>query len=253
MKLDRVRDLPWVAVALAFVVLSPVASILTKDASGRASVTWIVVQAVATGLAFAIPQFRQLRAEQREAEAKGREFDARVAIELAFNDALEPIVRLLGELALQTRKAPREQLRAQAVPLVLATAAQLIGPGRSRACWFALETGPPERLVPEEALGRAGAVTTTFEQGTPAGDAALDLVTTDAQLLVPDATVEPGPAWVLDPSPDYGCLMAVAVTAGNVAYGMITLDALEPGSLTDSDLQLLRLMAGALAVALSIN
>ena len=43
------------------------------------------------------------------------------------------------------------------------------------------------------------------------------------------------------------------MTAGNVAYGMITLDALEPGSLTDSDLQLLRLMAGALAVALSIS
>jgi hypothetical protein len=34
---------------------------------------------------------------------------------------------------------------------------------------------------------------------------------------------------------------------------MLTLDALEPGDLTKDDMRLLRLMAGALAVALSIR
>ncbi len=46
---------------------------------------------------------------------------------------------------------------------------------------------------------------------------------------------------------------ATPVTAGDVAYGMLTLDALEPGSLSADGARLLRLMAGALAVALSIT
>lgn len=250
--MDR-KAWPWVAVALAFVIISPIASMLTRDASGRTVMVWVVIQAVATGLAFLIPQVRQIRSEQRQADAEQREFDTRVEAELLFNDALEPIVRLLGELAVQSRRGPKEQLRAQAVPLVLATATSLIGPDRSRACWFALEPGPPERLVPQESLGRAGDVTTVFERGSPAGDAALDLVTSDGQLRVPDVAAEPGSVWQLDGGTEHRSLLAVAVTVSNVAYGMITLDALEPDSLTADDLSLLRLVAGALAVALSIR
>ena len=135
------------------------------------------MQALATAAAFLIPQIRQIRSEQRQARAEEREFDTRVEVELAFNDALEPVVRLLGELAQETDHDQRERRRAQMVPLVLTTTAQLTGQDRVRACWFALDPGPPERLQPQESLGRAGPVTTVFARGTPGGDAALDLVT----------------------------------------------------------------------------
>ena len=107
--------------------------------------------------------------------------------------------------------------------------------------------------MPQESLGRAGDVSTVFEQGSPAGDAALALVTSDGQLRVPDVAAEPGTVWRLDGGTEHRSLLAVAVTVSNVAYGMITLDALEPDSLTADDLSLLRLVAGALAVALSIR
>lgn len=247
------RAWPWVGVAVVFVVVSPVASILTRDSTGRASVGWIVVQALATAAAFLIPQIRQIRSEQRQAKAEAREFDTRVEVELAFNDALEPVVRLLGELAQEPDRDRRERRRAQAVPLVLTTAAQLTGEDRVRACWFALEPGPPEQLVPQESLGRAGPVTTVFARGTPDGDAALDLVTASSRLLVHDLTVEQPGRWGLDDTAASRSLVVVAVTVGNVAHGMITLDALEPDSFDDDDVALVRLMAGLLGTAMSIR
>ncbi len=250
---DEPRAWPWVAVALVFVVLSPVASLLTRDATGRASVVWIAVQALATAAAFLIPQVRQIRSEQRQAKAEEREFDTRVEVELAFNDALEPVVRLLGELAQETGRGQRERLRAQAVPLVLTTTAQLTGQDRVRACWYALEPGPPQRLLPEESLGRAGPVTSVFARGTPAGDAALDLVTGNGQLLVGDLPADHPDLWRLDAAAVSRSLVVVAVTVGNVAHGMITLDALEPDTFDDDDVALVRLMAGLLGTALSIR
>lgn len=250
---ERVREWPWVIVAFAFVVVSPLAAMMTRDAHGRSLTTWIVVQAAATGIAWVIPQVRQLQADRRQLSAREREIDARVDAVLALDDALDPVVRLLGELALEKRKANREQIRAQAVPLVLATAAQLIGPERSRACWFTFDPGPPRQLVPVEAVGRAGQPTRTFLEGTPEGDAAVQLVLGDEELRVVDVEVDPPPGWDLDRDQAYRTFIAVSVTAGDVAYGMLTLDALEPGSLSADGARLLRLMAGALAVALSIT
>jgi transcriptional regulator with GAF, ATPase, and Fis domain len=247
------RAWPWIGIALVFVVLSPVASILTRDATGHASVGWIIVQALATAAAFLIPQIRQIRSEQRQANAEEREFDTRVEVELAFNDALEPVVRLLGELAQETDRDQRERRRAQAVPLVLTTTAQLTGQDRVRACWFALEPGPPQRLVPQESLGRAGAVTTVFARGTPGGDAALDLVTAGSQLVLDDRSPDQPDLWRLDDATAYRSLVVVAVTVGNVAHGMITLDALEPDSFDDDDVALVRLMAGLLGAAMSVR
>ncbi|SER22226.1 GAF domain-containing protein [Microlunatus flavus] len=241
------------AVALVFVVLSPVASMLTRDASGRTVIGWAVVQALATAAAFLIPQVRQIRSEQRQAKAEEREFDTRVEVKLALNDALEPVVRLLGEIAQEPRRGPRDQLRAQAVPLVLTTAAGLTGEDRVRACWFALDPGPPQRLEPQESLGRAGPVTTVFTGGTPAGDAALALVTDNRPLRVDAMAEVPAGQWQLEDVDGYESLLVVPVTVANVAFGMITLDALEPGTFDDDDVALLRLMAGLLGTALSIR
>ena len=250
---DEPRAWPWVAVALLFVVLSPVASMLTRDSTGRTSLGWVAVQALATAAAFLIPQVRQIRSEQRQAKAEEREFDTRVEVELAFNDALEPVVRLLGEVAQESERGRRDQLRAQVVPLVLTTAAQLTGQDRVRACWFALDPGPPGRLVPQESLGRAGPVTTVFAAGTPGGDAALALVTGNGQLRLGDLVPDPTATWQLDETVGYRSLVVVAVTVGNVAHGMITLDALEADGFDDDDVALVRLMAGLLGTALSIR
>ena len=242
----------WVAAGLFFVLVSAATAILFRSASGTTRVVLIVVQVVSTGLAFLIPQARQIIASRSEATAEEREFEARVETRVAMNDALDPILRLLGNVALETDAVVRDQMRAQTIPLVLKTAAEFIGPDRSRACWFRLAPGPPTRLVPEDFAGRAGSPSTTFVEGTPAGDAAIDMVLADEDRLCADIVADPPPGWDSTKERDYRSFISVSVIAGDTAYGMLTLDALEPGDLDADDLGLLRLMAGILAVALAV-
>lgn len=242
----------WIVAALVFVALSPVAAIALRSATGGRFVFWVVVQVLATAAAFLIPQWRQVVASRSEATAEEREIEVRVETRVAMNDALDPILRLLGNLALEGDEVVRNQMRAQAIPLVLKTAAEFIGPDRSRACWFKLEPGPPERLDPVESVGRAGSPSTTFVKGTPAGDAAIGMVLADEDRLCEDITTAPPPGWDSSKDRDYRTFISVSVIAGDTAYGMLTLDALEPDTLDVEDMGLLRLMAGVLAVALSV-
>lgn len=248
----RGRAWPWVLLALICVVIAPVAGVAANATTGKKAATLFVVQFVATGLAFLIPQVRQVRAERREVTAEEREIDARAETRLAMNDALEPVITLLGNLAVEPRKAERDKMKEKAITLVLTTAADLIGPERSRACWFRLDEGPPKQLVPAEHVGRAGSSTTTFVEGTPSGDAAIGMVLDDGDRLCEDIKTDPPPGWDSSKQRDYRTFISVSCIAGNSAYGMLTLDAPDPGDLTGEDKGLLRLMAGVLAAALSV-
>ncbi len=246
------RAWPWVVAALVFVVLSPVTAALARSASGGWFAFLVVAQAVATGVGFLIPQWRQIVASRSEATAEEREIEVRVETRVAMNDALDPILRLLGNLALEGDEVVRNQMRAQAIPLVLKTAAEFIGPDRSRACWFKLEPGPPRRLEPTDFAGRAGSPSTTFTAGSPAGDAAIGMVLADEERLCEDIETAPPPGWDSTKERDYRTFISVSVIAGDTAYGMLTLDALDAGTLDAEDKGLLRLMAGVLAVALAM-
>jgi hypothetical protein len=235
-----------------FVVLSPVTAALARSASGGWFAFLVVAQAVATGVGFLIPQWRQIVASRSEATAEEREIEVRVETRVAMNDALDPILRLLGNLALEGDEVVRNQMRAQAIPLVLKTAAEFIGPDRSRACWFKLEPGPPRRLEPTDFAGRAGSPSTTFTAGSPAGDAAIGMVLADEDRLCEDIETAPPPGWDSTKERDYRTFISVSVIAGDTAYGMLTLDALDAGTLDAEDKGLLRLMAGVLAVALAM-
>ncbi len=247
------RAWAWIVAGVVFVVLSALTATLARSAAGGWLTLLVVVQVLASGLAFLVPQLRSARAARLEATAEEREIEARVDTKMAMNDALDPILRLLGHLALEREVILRDQLRAQAVVLVLKTAAEFIGPDRARACWFRLEPGPPKRLEPSDFAGRAGSPSTTFVEGTPAGDAAIGMVLDDRDLLCADTESDPPPDWDISKVRDYRTFVSVSVIAGDTGYGMLTLDALEPGDLVADDLALLRLMAEVLAVALSIS
>ncbi len=246
------RPWVWLLVALVFVVLSPVAAAIARDSSGTKATLFVIASVVLTGLAFLIPQVRQVIARRSGATAEEREIEARVETRVAMNDALDPILRLVGNLALEPDEVTRDQMRAQTIPLVLKTAAEFIGPARSRACWFKLEPGPPTRLDPTDFAGRAGSPSTTFVEGTPAGDAATGMVLADEDRLCEDILADAPPGWDSAKDRDYRTFISVSVIAGDTGYGMLTLDALGPGDLDTDDMGLLRLMAGVLAVALSV-
>lgn len=239
------------ALALAFVVLSPISSYLSQQTHGGAKTFWFVVQVVATALAFAIPQAQQIAARRGEQSAEDREVEVRVDTRATVNDALDPVLRQLATISVESDRAERDKLIEQVIPFVLEAAAKLIGSERSRSCWFELSEDPNPRLVPVLHAGRAGSPTTTFEPGTDAGDAAISMVLTGDHRICEDIDQAPPPGWDSTKQRDYKTFISVSVIAGDTAYGMLTLDALEPGDLTTDDLHMLDLMASALAAALA--
>lgn len=240
----------WVTVGGSFVLLSVVSAIVARYVGGGWRTVWFAVQVVSTTLAFLVPLARAVVASRDEATAEEREIEARLQTRVAVNDALDPIVRLLGSLAVETDALRLVELRAEAVPLVLKTAAEFVGPDRSRACWFRLVDGPPRALEPTSFAGRAGSPSTRFVEGTPAGDATIGLVLADEDYGCADVLADPPAGWDTTKTRDYRAFISVSVTAGDTALGMLTLDAVEHGTLDDDDVGLLRLMAGLLAVAL---
>jgi len=241
----------WVALALVCVAVSPVASLLAQQSGGAAKVSWFVLQVVATALAFAIPQFQQIAARRGELTAAAREVDVRVDTRATVNDALDPVLRQLATISVEPDRGERDKLIEQVIPFVLEAAAKLIGSERSRSCWFELSDDPEPGLVPVLHAGRSGSPTTTFEPGTAAGDAAISMVLTGDHQICEDIDTSPPPGWDATKQRDYKTFISVSVIAGDTAYGMLTLDALEPGDLTTDDLHMLGLMASALAAALA--
>lgn len=236
--------------AFTMVVLASVAAVGARSSSGAWFTVWVSSQIVTTGLAWLIPEVSRILAGRRERSAEEREEEARADTRIAMNDALDPVVRLLGQITVEYAPTPRTALRAKSVPFVLNSAVQLIGPDRARACWFEITDGPPVALLPVDAVGRSGVPRTRFEDGTAHGNAALAMVRENAARICQDVALDPPPGWDPGALHDYRTFISVSVIAGDVAYGMLSLDSLEPGDLTVDDMKFLRLLAGLLAVAL---
>jgi GAF domain-containing protein len=244
----------WVAPALTgvFVVVTSVTGALSGRAHGTTQVDLIMVQAASALLAFLIPTVAQVRERRRYRLAQEARIDARTEMRMALNDALDPIVRLLGRIAAASRR-DREKLRSQAVPFVLNAATEVIGPDRARACWFVLDDTRPVQLRPEACVGRADTERTPIVAGTRRGDDLLRMIEYDEDRFYPDVDEHPPVGWDVTAPHDYKTFACVPVVSADVAYGMITLDAVEPGQLTRDDVRLLRLLAGMLGNALAID
>ncbi len=235
------------ALTAAALVLAALSSILVGTSHDGTRALWIVANLFAVVIAVLIQAYEQRR---RERERHATEIVA-VDMRVAMNDALDPIVRQLGRIAVAGGRREREERREQTIPMVLYSAAQLIGPDRVRACWFELDDGSPRKLRPVLHEGRAEPARTTFVEGTPRGDIVFELLATNTHLFCEDVRVSPPTGW--DPSHphEYRTFLAVPVVAGDEAYGMLSVDSLLPGDLTEGDVPLLRLLAGLLADALA--
>jgi GAF domain-containing protein len=230
------------------VVIATLSGILAGTSHGTARVGWITVDLVSVATAAVVQTVEQHR---RERERRAAEIVA-VDMRVAMNDALDPIVRQLGRIAVAGGRRERDELREQTIPMVLYSASLLIGPERVRACWFRLHEGRgPRRLVPELSEGRADVLRTEYVEGTSSGDAVFELLIRNTHRFCRDVATAPPPGW--DPSHvhEYRTFIAVPVVAGTTAFGLLTVDSLLPGDLTEGDVPLLRLLAGLLADALA--
>jgi GAF domain-containing protein len=213
---------------------------------------WWTLGAVAASVTAAgVPAYEQIRKERLRARAQRAAVDAAVAMQVTMNDALDPIVRQIGRVATAAGKHQREALQEATVAMVADSAARLVGTGRVRACLFRFAPGTPRVLVPAQYSGRVDDPLEPITEGTPAGDLVFGMIRHNQHLFCPDLDADPPPQWRVTPPQTYRSFAAVPVAAGQNAFGMLMVDALETDGIRRTDVPLLRVLAGLLADALA--
>ena len=212
---------------------------------------WWTLGAVAASVTAAgVPAYEQIRKERMRAKAQRAAVDAAVAMRVTMNDALDPIVRQLGRVT-TAAKHERQALAEAVIPMVLDSAAHLAGSGRVRACLFRFAPGTPTMLVPAQYSGRVDDPLEPVTEGTTAGDLVFGMIRHNQHLFYPDLDASPAPAWGARAPQTYKSVAAVPVAAGPNAFGMLMVDTLDKDGVRRTDVPLIRLLAGLLAVALA--
>jgi len=155
---------------------------------------WTLGAVVASVTAAGVPAYEQIRKEQMRARAQRAAVDAAVAMRVTMNDALDPIVRQLGRVATAGRHE-RAALAEAAIPMVLDSAAHLVGNGRVRACLFRFGPGTPRVLVPSQYSGRVDDPLEQITEGTSEGDLVFGMIRHNQHLFCPDLATSAPPGW----------------------------------------------------------
>jgi hypothetical protein len=211
---------------------------------------WALGAVLASVTAAGVPAYEQIRKERLRARAQRAAVDAAVAMRVTMNDALDPIVRQLGRVV-TAAKDDRAPLAEAAVPMALDSAAHLAGTGRVRACLFRFAPGTPMALVPAQYSGRVDDPLEPITEGTAEGDLVFGMIRHNQHLFCPDLDTGAPPGWRITAPQTYKSFAAVPVAAGQNAFGMLMVDSLDAGGIRRSDVPLIRLLGGLLAVALA--
>lgn len=237
-------------VSLAGVALATVSGM--EAGTGPAYRAWWTLAAVAGSVTAAgLPAYEQIRKERLRARAERAAVDAAVAMRVTMNDALDPIVRQLGRVAGATTRQERQALQEAAIPMVLDSAAHLVGTGRVRACLFRFAPGTPSTLVPDQYAGRADDPLPEFAEGSDQGDEVFAMLRHNRHIWCPDLDEDPPPGWPATGQHGYKSFIAVPVAAGRLGFGMLMVDSLAPEGVGEADVPLVRLLAGLIADALA--
>jgi GAF domain-containing protein len=213
---------------------------MQAGAAGPGRRWWTLGAVAASVTAAGVPAYEQIRKERMRAKAQ----------RVTMNDALDPIVRQLGRVATAGRHE-REALAEAVIPMVLDSAAHLVGSGRVRACLFRFAPGTPMMLVPAQYSGRVDDPLEPVTEGTAAGDLVFGMIRHNQHLFCPDLDASPPPGWRVVAPQTYKSFAAVPVAAGQNAFGMLMVDTLDKDGVRRADVPLIRLLGGLLAVALA--
>ncbi|MFE9744380.1 hypothetical protein ACFYOT_05715 [Saccharothrix saharensis] len=170
-----------------------------------------------------------------------------VRLRVAMKDALQPVVELMATMPYKSKRDRQGRLREVANRAVNALNLLLKGVDRVRAVVFELD----EQAISLKAMAHHGRGTTPegFTAGTVRGDRALEHVSSGKPpLLVRDLEKERPDEWE-GTGKDYRTFISATIRSGDIAYGMLTVDAPKAGDLVDTDLQIVALMADLLAVS----
>jgi hypothetical protein len=202
----------------------------------------LVLGATLTFASVALAAFEGWRRDRARRTALQVALDAEESLMLTLNGALAPLTSYLGELATTGNRAERRELAGQIRQAVVDAAVTLTGPG-TRSAFY--EPGPGGVLERAVYAGRATPPRDEYLPGTLGGDFVLDLVDRGDLVFVEDVAGHP----LLDPQ--YASVIAVAVGAGPDRFGLLTVDAAAAGGLTQTDVELVRVLGNLLGCGLA--
>jgi hypothetical protein len=220
-----------------------------------------------------------LRAKNREVEAinaaRLKEIEARaiavnaqtntqVEIGSAINAMITSILKGLADLKDATPRdaiAYRRNLRDTVQQLAVNIAPQIVGPeGQTRSYYFDFQAGPPKRLV---ATHWGGARVWSrepkigpFVENTIHGDYVINKVEENQTEFYRDLKENQPDGFDISKL-EYRTFISVPVASAlgdmNTAYGLLSVDAPEPGQLVVTDLALMSVMAGLVTIAMAVT
>ncbi|MFI7059401.1 GAF domain-containing protein [Kribbella sp. NPDC050124] len=185
------------------------------------------------------------RATERQLmSAREAAIQAKTNLTVMLQDAFEPIAEVLGRIAACRTKADRDKLTPVLVEKVVGVAASICGPskaGQTRSCYFKCEDGQLKFLTYD---GRGGK---PRHQNLP--PQAYDLAQKRKSGIEPDVRSSADPTLFLGAS--YRTYISCPVYAGDEVLGLLTVDAVEPHTLSKQDLRSTEVLAHMLGAGLA--
>ena len=240
------RNSIWLSASGAAVgVLSAVLFVLggpLEDSVDRRQIAWGAVAAVLVVALGVLREWSQWWVDRGQREAAAQ-------LRIAVKDALRPVAAMIAEMQTMTPKKREAHLQKVATQVVGSTQLLLNQVRGLRTVVYQLTD--PNHLEKIASLGREEEPAGNFDrhpEGEP--DRAFDALYNNESQLVHDVT-EAEPTGGADHGTDHGyrTYMAVPIVVGDRGFGMLTLDARDPDSFTDTDLKLCEFVAGLLAIA----
>jgi hypothetical protein len=212
----------------------------------------LTAAAVFTAGAAGVPMYAERAAATRALDARGAAEAAKQQMRLVVGRVLTPLAYLLGEITdAQPRSATLERLQGQALQVVLAAATELVDADDARACFFRLVEGNKQRRLELAGYyGRAQPATWMLMAGTPLGDAAFAMLDRDSARFFPDLALEAPVGWE-DDEHRHRALVVVPISTDQQQFGLLTVDTMCPGGLTEQDAEVVQLLGELLSAGLN--
>lgn len=235
-------------VAISCAVLAFALGAILSQIEGR-PLFWLLltIAALLTAGAVGAPMYAERLASIRAVDAESAAEDAKEQMRLVVGRVLTPLAYLLGEITdAKPRSLTLERLQGQALQVVLAAATELVDAENARACFFRLAEGRQRRLELAGYYGRAQPATWILTEGTPLGDGALEIMDAGHTAFFPDLMVNAPPGWV-DDEHRHRALVVVPISTEQRRFGLLTVDTLESGKLTEQDAEVVQLLGELLS------
>ncbi|HEY9240674.1 MAG TPA: GAF domain-containing protein [Streptosporangiaceae bacterium] len=207
---------------------------------------------------------RERAVEEREHALASKEVAERQTTEVqitaearlifALRARLSPVLYCLGKIAAAAPGVPVDPLVGSLTQAIVSAAVEhRHAAADRRSIFFAIDNGVMRCVSYAGYEGQRNAARTTFTDtpDDPVGQQMFRLLAEQEARLIPDLA-DPSLPVRFPRRRSYQTIIAAAVTADQARYGVLTLDAPEPDSLGQPDLEIMKTLANLLAVGLAL-